>query len=407
MLTDYIFTPFALARHRSTPFGGYLDGFTEWLAEQDYKTETIRVLIQNVTALGLWLHDDVAPQALDEEVLDRYGLHLRRIGRLKHPSGRYFTFASGPRLFLKYLRAISVAAPVRVEMSPLVAEFGEWRRVHRGAVPETVAYYARHAQAMVDALGDLRHVTAAAIRAYLLRAAAGHTGARVINMCAAIRSFLRFLIATERCRVGLDAAVPAIARWRLADLPRFVHRADVRRIVAAADSDDAHGLRDHAILTLIAEMGLRAGDIGAITFDAIDLKARTLTVTGKNKVATRLPMPASAVCAVRAYLKRGRPDVRRTAVFVGLAAPYAPVSRSAVFYIVETAVRRSGVVAPHNGPHMLRHSFAVEALRRGLPLDAIGALMRHRSLDTTLKYAKVDATRLQRLAVAWKEVAPC
>jgi len=103
----------------------------------------------------------------------------------------------------------------------------------------------------------------------------------------------------------------------------------------------------------------------------------------------------------------GQPLRRRTAVFVGLAAPYAPVSSSAVFYIVETAVRRSGVVAPHNGPHMLRHSFAVEALRRGLPLDAIGALMRHRSLDTTLKYAKVDATRLQRLAVAWKEVAPC
>jgi site-specific recombinase XerD len=407
MLTDYIFTPFALARHRSTPFGGYLDGFTEWLAERDYKTETIRVLVQNVTALGLWLHDDVAPQALDEEVLDRYGLHLRRIGRLKHPSGRYFTFASGPRLFLKYLRVIAVTAPARVELSPLVVEFGEWQRVHRGAVPETVAYYARHVQAMVAALGDPRRMTAAAIRTYLLRTADGRTRSYVTSVCVAIRGFLRFLIATGRCRVGLDAAVPVIARWHLAELPRFVHRADVRRIVAAADSDNAHGLRDRAILTLVAEMGLRAGDIGAITFDDIDLNARTLTVTGKNKVVTRLPMPASAVRAVCAYIKRGRPDVRRTAVFVGLAAPYVPVTPWMVFYIVQTAVRRSGVVAPHNGPHMLRHSFAVEALRRGLPVDAIGALMRHHSLDATLKYAKVDATRLQRLAVAWKEVAPC
>lgn len=122
MLTDYVSTPFALGRHRSTPLGGYLDGFTEWLAGQDYKTETIRVRIQSVTAFGVWLHDDVAPQALNEEVLDRYGLYLRRIGRLKHTSGRYFSFASGPRLFLKYLRAIAVAAPVRVEMSPLVVE---------------------------------------------------------------------------------------------------------------------------------------------------------------------------------------------------------------------------------------------------------------------------------------------
>jgi hypothetical protein len=65
MLTDYFLASFALARHRSTPFGGYLDGFTEWLAEQGYKDEKIRVAVQIVTALGLWLPDDVASQMLE------------------------------------------------------------------------------------------------------------------------------------------------------------------------------------------------------------------------------------------------------------------------------------------------------------------------------------------------------
>lgn len=101
---------------------------------------------------------------------------------MKHAAGRYFSFASGPRLFLKYLRAIAVAAPVRVELSPLVVEFGEWQRVHRGSVPETVAYYARHVQAMVDALGDPRRMTTAAIRTYLLRTADGRTRSYVTSV---------------------------------------------------------------------------------------------------------------------------------------------------------------------------------------------------------------------------------
>lgn len=151
-------------------------------------------------------------------------------------------------------------------------------------------------------------------------------------------------------------------------------------------------------------MRLRAGDIGALTLDAIDWKTRTLTVVGKGKVATRLPMPPRAV---RAYFDRGRPDIERAALFLGLAAPYRPVGRQSVFYIVRTAIRRAGVEAPHDGPHMLRHSFAVDLLRRGMPLDAIGQLLRHGSLDATLKYAKVDASMLQPLAIAWTEVAPC
>jgi hypothetical protein len=101
MPTDYFSAPSALARHRNTAFGGYLDGFAAWLADQGYKGEKIRVAIQNVTALGLWLPDNVASQMLDENVLGRYDAHLRRIGRFKHASGRYFSFSTGPRQFLK------------------------------------------------------------------------------------------------------------------------------------------------------------------------------------------------------------------------------------------------------------------------------------------------------------------
>jgi site-specific recombinase XerD len=407
MLTDYFETPFALARHRGTPFGGYIDGFTEWLANQDYKDDKIRVAVQNATALGLWLPDDVAAKALDEDVLERYGKHLRRIGRFKHPSGHYSSFASGARTFLKYLRLIGVVAPPRVNLSPIVVEFADWLRNHRGAAGTTVVAYARRAQESVEALGGPREMTATAIRSYLLRRADRRGRSFVKALCQSLRSFLRFLVATGRCRYGLDAAVPAIATWRLAELPRYVSRDDVRRIVAATETDARRGLRDRAILTLLADMGLRAGDISALTFDALDWNARTMTLAGKSVVATRLPMPSSVIRAIGAYLKRSRPTVERAAVFLNLNAPHKPVSPQSIFHVVRAAIRRAGVDAPHDGPHMLRHSFAVDLLRRGLTVEAIGALLRHRSLDATLTYAKVDERRLRSLAIAWQEVAPC
>jgi len=407
MLTDYCSDALALARHRGTALGKHLDGFTEWLAKQDYRHELVYLYVLTVTALAEWLPRSLSSKTLDEHVLDRYREHLQRTGRLRSPSGRLRAWLCGARLFLKYLRASGLAPAAPTRYSPLVAEFGEWLRVHRGAVPSTVDGYSKYAQRLLLEIGDPRRATATKIREGLLRQAEDRGRSYVKNLTSAIRSLLRFLIAKGWCPIGLDAAVPMIARWRLAELPQYLTRSDVRRLIAATDRRTPRGLRDYAVLVVLADMGLRAGDIGQIAVNDIDWSGGTISVVGKGKIAARLPMPLSVTRAIRTYVDRGRPDVDRKALFLETLAPYRPVSSGCAYSIVRKAIRRAGIKAPHEGPHVLRHSFAAHMLRRGASLIEIGARLRHRSLDATLTYAKVDATRLQRLAIPWREVASC
>jgi integrase/recombinase XerD len=83
-------------------------------------------------------------------------------------------------------------------------------------------------------------------------------------------------------------------------------------------------------------------------------------------------------------------------------------SSGAITAIVARALRRAGVTRPSRGAaHLLRHSVATSMLRHGASLQDIGALLRHRSIETTQIYAKVDVTTLQSVAQPWPEVQPC
>lgn len=101
---------------------------------------------------------------------------------------------------------------------------------------------------------------------------------------------VRFLIATDRCRPGLDHALPTIARWRLAALPKYLPADDVERVIASCNLTTLIGIRDRAVLLLLARLGLRAGDVAALQFEHIDWQNATLQVAGKNRRAERLPL---------------------------------------------------------------------------------------------------------------------
>jgi len=92
---------------------------------------------------------------------------------------------------------------------------------------------------------------------------------------------------------------------------------------------------------------------------------------------------------------------------VRMPAPWQPLKISSISALVGRAISRSGVNARFRGAHTLRHSAATEMLRQGATLDQVGAVLRHRCLDTTAHYAKVDVNRLREIALPWPEVTPC
>jgi integrase/recombinase XerD len=219
--------------------------------------------------------------------------------------------------------------------------------------------------------------------------------------------FLRFLIATGQCAPGLEHALPAIAHWRLASLPKYLPTETVEHVLASCDRATPIGIRDWAVLLLLARLGLRAGDVAALKWDDINWPDGTLRVAGKNRRATRLPLPQEVGEAILCYGEHHRPTVPSPYVFLTTIAPLGPLSAKTVTKIAARALRRANVESPIYGAHVFRHSVATTMLRQGVSLPSIGALLRHASIETTTLYAKVDTPLLHTVVRAWPEVPSC
>ena len=158
---------------------------------------------------------------------------------------------------------------------------------------------------------------------------------------------------------------------------------------------------------MIARLGLRAGDVSALRFGDLHWSETALVVSGKNRREVRLPLPQDVGDAILHYLRQYRPRVLSERVFITAVAPYVRISPQGVGRSVRRALRRTGISAPTEGAHLLRHSAATNLLREGASLSAIGALLRHASIETTTVYAKVDVGMLGEIAMPWPEVSPC
>jgi integrase len=154
------------------------------------------------------------------------------------------------------------------------------------------------------------------------------------------------------------------------------------------------------VLVLLSRLGLRACEVAALRLDDIDWSAGEITVRGKGSGGV-LPLPSDVGAALAAYASSGRPVCSTRQFFVSVRAPFRGLTSTGVSGTVARAVERAGLNPPHRGAHLLRHTAASEMLRRGSSLGEIGDVLRHRKIDTTAIYAKVDLPTLRGLAQRW------
>lgn len=221
-------------------------------------------------------------------------------------------------------------------------------------------------------------------------------------MVTALRSFFGFLRQRGDITSDLAGAIPTVANWRLTGLPLSLAPEQVEALLASCDQHTAIGQRDYAILLLLARLGLRAGEVVALTLDDIDWDTGTLTVRGKGGRQERLPLPQDVGEAMTNYLRQNRPHCALRRVFIRLHAPHCGFSSSsAIDDVVRRALVRTGLNPDHKGAHLLRHSLATRLLGSGASLEEIGQLLRHANPQTTEIYAKVDLRALRALAQPW------
>jgi site-specific recombinase XerD len=215
-------------------------------------------------------------------------------------------------------------------------------------------------------------------------------------------TLLRYLFHRGIVAVDLATCVPTIATWSLSNVPRFLAGEQIRKILGSCDKETAIGKRDYALLLLLARLGLRAGEVVALTLDDFDWDAGLVTVRGKGKRVAQMPLPSEVGTAIANYLSTGRPKCSSRRVFIRAKAPLTGFANSiAICSLVDKAMERAGVESEYRGSHVCRHSLATGMRNHGASLDEIGDVLRHRRPDTTRIYAKVDLASLRSIALPW------
>lgn len=382
-------------------------GFAAELSRQGYTPNSARLQMHLMAHLSRWL----ASKSLDAGGLAAPEVE-RFLGARRAAGYTNYLTDKAMQPMLAHLRGLGVAPrpPAPAPKGPVAVVIESYRHyltVERGLGSGTARGYEDavrpflRGRVSADSLDlDLRHLTAADITAFVVaRCPRQGRGAAKLTVTA-LRSLLGFLHVEGAIERPLAAAVPSVAGWRLAGLPKGLEPAQVRSLLASCDRRTRQGRRDFAILTTLARLGLRAGEIAALQLDDIDWRAGEVVVRGKGNRAERLPLPADVGAAVAAYLRRGRPaSAAGRAVFVRVKAPHRLLSSAAVTHIVASAARRAGL--GRISSHRLRHTAATQMLRAGASLAEIGQVLRHRRALTTAIYAKVDREALRAIARPW------
>ncbi len=407
MIDSFCPNPAIAQRLSAGPLGKYIDAFVRQWSEQGYCVWWLKYAMRLLVDLSTWLQQEpVALTALDEQHAERF---------LQARYQRYRPMRSDRAILkqlLEQLRAAElIGAPIvdvdHHQRQQIEEQFQHYLRHQRGLAEATVHGYQATVRRFLDACFGtqaprLETLCADDIARFMLQQTRCYSAAHAQLMASALRSFLRFLFQQGTLSIDLTQGIPVSARRRLSTLPRFMKAADVEQLLQSIDQRSTKGRRDYAILMLLARLGLRAGEVAALSLDDLDWEGGTLSVRGKRGRCERLPLPSDVGEALVNYLRNGRPVSTTRQVFLCLRAPRRGFAHGgAVGTIVCRALARAGLDPACKGAHLLRHSLATRLLGQGASLVEIGGLLRHRDLNTTQIYAKVDEHTLHTLAPPW------
>lgn len=219
----------------------------------------------------------------------------------------------------------------------------------------------------------------------------------------AIRSLLRFLVSEGLISAGLEKAIPCLRQHKHASLPVHLSDVQITEVLNACRCDTPLGLRNRAVLLLLARLGIRAKEVTALRLEDLDWIEGKLVIRSSKSLRERsLPLSREVGNALVAYLRHGRPSSPSRFVFLRHTGCCTPLTTSgAVTQIVRRTLRRANIELPRMGAHVFRHTAATQMLCRGATFKEIADVLGHKSIETTGIYAKLDLAGLAAVSLPW------
>jgi integrase/recombinase XerD len=395
--------PRAHQKYFSLPLlGPIADGFDDWLTTSGFTRGSRKLAINLLPIADKTLRrrgvDEVAK--LNHTVLDDCCKALKK----KYPC-RAGTIHTLERYLIANGLIVDIRHAAATQPPTLSGEYAAHLREVRGFAASTVSSHRRTAEDFLQHLGEtgaaLRSIGTSNIESYIAEAGTRLNRASLQHDVGALRGFLRFLSMDNRVPTGLDRQIDTPRLYRLEQLPRALPWETVRTLLQSIDRTSPMGLRDYAIFLLIATYGLRASEVVAISPEDILWRQGILRIDQrKTSSPLELPLTNEVLSALVKHLKRTPPPASYRRVFLRMRAPMGILKPTAVTEAFQALVRNSGLSIPYQGPHCLRHSYAVCLLKNGTPLKTIGDILGHRTAESTSMYLRLATGDLREVALA-------
>lgn len=386
----------------------HLAGFLENLREAGYSKSTVKKRRTTFRALVQWLERNGIP---DGDALSRDSIQgfLERIPASRQEQRK--VEAIGIRRLQAYRETTEHRSSHLVEnlvVDRLADEFSSYLRQERGFAENSVRAYMLPLRSFLGEFlskdGDFNPalLDASSIQHSLIHRIPQLSASCSRLLVATLRCFLRFLFQKGHIGLDLSVSVPAY-RGHRNSMPAFLTAEQVEKVLSTPDRATPRGLRDFAILLLLARLGLRACEVVSLELDDIRWRERKLVIRGKGRVFESLPLLSDVGEAIAEYLRHSRPKTKSRRVFLRINAPrVALAGPAAVGHIVRLALSRSEMKPPGRGAaHLFRHSLATQMIQNGASIAEIAQVLRHRAEGTTEIYAHVDFESLRGVARVW------
>lgn len=394
------------------PFAAVLEDLTAELEAKGYSASTIQGYVRAARHVTYCIERrQLAQRELTLAGLRRFARVHGKSCRCPHPEkAPSANFYSCMLHLVPLLQRAGVArsSPRRVPFQHELAAYETYMAEVKGLADDTRALHIRSVSSVLRALMPRGRfapprLTAAALERHVSALAETRSPNTVRGIVTALRDFLRFL---QTRGIDTSTALKLLKGPRSArhlSSRKALSLTQTRALLAPLRARDPIAMRDLAIVLLLGQIGLRSADVAKLQLHDIDARSRTITIRrSKSRRASELPLPDEAREAVLRYVRHGRPEVSTPALFVTHAFPYdTGITAHSVSAVVQRAFRTARIEHPSKGAHVLRHTLATQLVAARQPLKAIADVMRHREIDTTAGYVRVDLERLRAAVLPW------
>jgi len=384
-------------------FGPILDEFTNWSHRRGYTLSTIRDQLKHTRHIAAFLQKKDLRSTSELTHCDFQ--NAWQYFRHDHPG-----IAGTVRQLQRFLEETSGLPPPlpisKTRSDNELERFSGYLKEVRGLVDTTIRSHISYLGRFLDSIGfetneqALLDLSSKQVEDFLGTCSRNLNRYSLQHVVGYLRAFLRFEYSRGVLQTPLHETIDTPRVYRLEKLPRSLPWTVVNELLLSIDRTDTQGIRNYAMLFLVATYGLRTCEVASLTLDDINWRTATICIAqGKTDNQLVLPLTDAVADALIDYLKNGRLSLSFREVFLRIRAPHGRLKPTAVSEAFQRQVRLSGMDIPYQGPHCLRHSYAVNLLRQGTSIKVIGDILGHRNAESTCVYLRLAIDDLRSVAL--------